>query len=98
MLGFRCRYLSNQLIPGNFANFYENFSALGAQGGLSRQLKTSIFLVRGAPNRSLSDVESRRFDDRILKGFEAAKSRKREAEVVLTWTRLGGSAAWRGAV
>ena len=80
MLAFRGRVCDpNQLIHGNFARTFRLGVDLGAQGGLSRQLKTSIFFVRGVQNRTLSDLESKRFEDRIWKGFEAAKSSKREA-------------------
>ena len=99
MLAFRCRIGDpNQLILGIFARTFRLGVDFGAQGGLSRQLKTSIFLVRGVQNRSLSDLESKRFEDRIWKGFEAAKSSKKQQKGGLGWMDLGGSAAWRGAV
>ena len=79
MLVFMCRVGDPiQEIHGNFARTSWLGVDFEAQGGLSRQLKTSIFLVRGVQNRTLSDLESKRFEDRIWKGFEAAKSSKRE--------------------
>ena len=77
MLAFRGRISDpNQLIHGIFARTFRLGVDLGAQAGVSRELTTGILLVRGAQNRTLSDLESKRFEDRIWKGVEATKNRK----------------------
>ena len=69
MLAFRGRVCDpNQLIHGNFARTFRLGVDLGAHRGLSRQLKTSIFLVRGAQNRTLDDTEGKRSEDSVLSG------------------------------
>ena len=69
MCVLRCRVGDSiQEIHGNFARTFRLLVDLGAQGELSRQLKTSIFLVRGAQNRTLDDTEGKRSQDSVLSG------------------------------